>query len=66
LRDGRARAGWSFAPRAYADFLVHADRPVEARDVLQPTLAWFNEGRDTMDYVYAETLLRTLDAVPSP
>jgi serine/threonine protein kinase/tetratricopeptide (TPR) repeat protein len=54
------------AARAYADFLVHADRPVEARDVLQPTLAWFNEGRDTMDYVYAETLLRTLDAVPSP
>ena len=48
------------AARAYADFLVHAGRVADARDVLEPILAWFSEGHDTLDYAYAEGLLRTI------
>jgi len=29
--------------------------------VLAPVVAWFTEGHDTLDYVYAEALSRTLD-----
>jgi tRNA A-37 threonylcarbamoyl transferase component Bud32/tetratricopeptide (TPR) repeat protein len=47
--------------RAYADFLVNRGRAAEARTLLTPVLAWFTEGRTTMDFVYAETLLRSLD-----
>ncbi len=49
------------AARGYAHHLVEHGRPTEARDLLQPVLSWFTEGRDTMDYLYAEGLLRTLD-----
>jgi adenylate cyclase len=49
------------AARAYSHFLVEHDRPAEARTVLEPVLAWFTEGHDTMDYLYAEGLLRTLN-----
>jgi hypothetical protein len=47
--------------RGYADFLVHRGRTDEARDLLRPILGWFTEGRSTIDYVYAETLLKNLD-----
>jgi hypothetical protein len=53
------------AARAYADFLVHADRPIEARNLLQQVVAWFTEGKDSMDFAYTEALLRTLDTVSS-
>jgi serine/threonine protein kinase/predicted ATPase len=49
------------AARAYTHFLVEHDRPDEARAVLEPVLAWFTEGTDTMDYLYAEGLLKTLN-----
>ena len=49
------------AARGYAHHLVEHGRAAEARDLLQPIVAWFTEGRETMDYLYAEGLLRTLD-----
>jgi serine/threonine protein kinase/predicted ATPase len=49
------------AARGYAHHLVEHGRATEARDVLEPILSWFTEGHDTMDYLYAEGLLRTLD-----
>jgi serine/threonine protein kinase/tetratricopeptide (TPR) repeat protein len=48
------------AARGYAHFLVETGRPAEARDLLAPVLEWFTEGRDTLDYLYAEGLLKTL------
>jgi serine/threonine protein kinase/tetratricopeptide (TPR) repeat protein len=53
------------AARAYADFLVHANRPIEARNLLQPVVEWFTEGKDSMDFVYTEALLRTLETASS-
>jgi hypothetical protein len=50
------------ATRGYADFLVNNGRPADARDLLHPICAWFTEGRDTLDYAYAESLLRSTDA----
>jgi len=47
------------ASRGYASFLVGAGRGPEARAVLQ-ICDWFTEGRTSMDFVYAEGLLRTL------
>ena len=47
--------------RGYADFLVNRKRTDEARDLLRPVLAWFTEGRSTIDYVYAEALLKNLE-----
>jgi predicted ATPase len=49
------------AARGYAHHLVEHGRAAEARDLLQPILAWFTEGHETMDYLYAERLLRTLE-----
>jgi predicted ATPase len=49
------------ATRGYAHYLVERGRPDEARNLLEPVLAWFTEGRDTMDYLYAEGLMKTLD-----
>lgn len=49
------------AARGYASYLLGAGRPAEAREVLAPVVAWFTEGLQTMDYLYAEALLRTLD-----
>ena len=49
------------AARGYAHHLIEHDRPADARDLLEPILSWFTEGRDTMDYLYAEGLIRTLE-----
>jgi predicted ATPase len=49
------------AARAYAHHLVEHGRPAEARDLLAPVVAWFTEGRDTMDFLYADGFLKTLD-----
>jgi predicted ATPase len=50
------------AARGYASFLLGGGRQDEARAVLQ-ICDWFTEGRDTLDFVYAEALLRTLPLV---
>jgi predicted ATPase len=49
------------AARGYAHHLVEHGRPAEARSVLAPVVSSITEGRETMDYLYAEGLLRTLD-----
>jgi hypothetical protein len=48
------------ASRGYAHFLVARDRPAEARDLLAPICETITEGRDTMDFMYADGLLKTL------
>jgi tetratricopeptide (TPR) repeat protein len=62
LAIGRAQGARALelrASRGYASFLIGAGRSAEARDVLQ-VCGWFTEGRSTLDFVYAEALLRTL------
>ena len=49
------------AARGYASFLLGSSRSTEARDLLAPVVAWFTEGRQTMDFLYAEGLLKTLE-----
>jgi predicted ATPase/GTPase SAR1 family protein len=49
------------AARGYAHHLVEQSRSAEAHGVLAPVLEWFTEGRETMDYLYAEGLLKTLE-----
>jgi adenylate cyclase len=46
--------------RALADFLVAYDRHAEAKDLLTPVLEWFTEGFETHDFMYADTLLKSL------
>jgi Tfp pilus assembly protein PilF len=48
------------ASRGYAHFLVGQGRTTEARDLLAPILQTIVEGRDTLDYLYAEGLMKTL------
>jgi adenylate cyclase len=48
------------ASRGYAHYLVKHHRIDEARALLAPVCAWFTEGRDVLDYVYADALLKTL------
>jgi adenylate cyclase len=48
------------ASRGYAHYLVKHNRIDEARALLAPVCAWFTEGRDVLDYVYADALLKTL------
>ena len=48
------------AARGFANFLVALGRPEEARALLQPVCESISEGRDTLDFVYAESLLKTL------
>ena len=48
------------AARSYAHFLVSHQRQSEARAVLEPILGWLKEGLITLDYVYADSLLKTL------
>jgi tetratricopeptide (TPR) repeat protein len=48
------------AARGYANSLVSAGRAAEARGVLEPVCAAIAEGHDTLDFVYAESLLKTL------
>jgi adenylate cyclase len=50
------------AARGYGHFLIGAGRPDEARAVLQPVCDWFTDGRTTLDFVYAEALLKTLSS----
>jgi AAA ATPase domain/Protein kinase domain len=44
----------------YANFLVSLGRTDEARTLLTLLVEWFTEGRETLDYLSAEGLLRTL------
>jgi hypothetical protein len=44
----------------YANLLVSLGRTDEARTRLAPLVEGFSEGRDTLDYLSAEGLLRTL------
>jgi adenylate cyclase len=48
------------AARGYAHYLIEHDRGSEARTLLEPRLASLTEGRETMDFLYAEGLLKTL------
>jgi predicted Zn-dependent protease len=48
------------AARAYASFQAATRRTDEAIETLRPVVNQITEGRDTPDYVYAETLLETL------
>jgi predicted ATPase len=48
------------AARGYAHYLIEHDRGPEARELLEPLLSSLSEGRETMDFLYAEGLLRTL------
>jgi predicted ATPase len=45
--------------RGYASLLVDAGRPAEARQLLTICES-FTEGRDSLDFVYADALLKTL------
>ena len=60
-RDQGARWLELRAARGYASFLLGSGRSAEARNILAPVVAAITEGRETMDYLYAESLLRTLD-----
>jgi predicted ATPase len=51
------------AARAFANFLAGAGRNDEARVTLEPVVAQVTEGHETLDYVYADALLRTLQQV---
>lgn len=48
------------AARGYARYLIKHDRLQEARELLAPVCAWFTEGLDVLDYLYADGLLKTL------
>ncbi len=48
------------AARGYAQSPRSRDAPDEARELLEPVCAWFTEGKDTLDFLYAEGLLKTL------
>ena len=48
------------AARGFANYLAANGRPAEARDVLAPVVAAITEGTETLDYVYADALLKTL------
>jgi predicted ATPase len=52
------------ASRGYARFLLSTGRAAAAKEILQPICEWFTEGRKTLDWIYAEALLRTLDSQP--
>jgi serine/threonine protein kinase/predicted ATPase len=54
-----ARALELRAARGYASFLVGTGRASEAREILR-VCEWFTEGRNTLDFVYAEALLHSL------
>jgi predicted ATPase len=48
------------AARAYANYLAARGRVAEGRDMLAPVVERITEGHDTLDYVYAEALLRSI------
>jgi adenylate cyclase len=47
------------AARGYASLLIETQRPDEAHQALQ-VCDWFTEGRETLDFVYADGLRKTL------
>ncbi|MGH9311235.1 MAG: hypothetical protein ACRD1U_17800, partial [Vicinamibacterales bacterium] len=49
------------AARGFANFLAGLARITEARQALAPVVARVTEGYDTLDYAYADALLKTLD-----
>ena len=59
--------GEVYLSRARSAMLLAAtSRTDEAVATLQPVVARITEGRDTLDYVYAETLLETLGELKQP
>jgi serine/threonine protein kinase/predicted ATPase len=48
------------AARAYSHYLLKQGRADEARELVSPLCAWFTEGLDTLDYLYADGLLKTM------
>ena len=48
------------AARAYSHYLLKQGRTEEAHTLLAPLCASFTEGFDTLDYLYADGLLKTL------
>ncbi|HJR60956.1 MAG TPA: protein kinase [Vicinamibacterales bacterium] len=48
------------AARGYANHLAALGRNAEAREILAPVVQSIREGQETLDYVYAEALLRML------
>ena len=59
-REQRARWLELRAARAYAHLLAKQDDCAGARAVLQPVVSTITEGHDTLDYVAADAMLRTL------
>jgi predicted ATPase len=47
--------------RGFANFLASGGRVDEARQTLQPIVSQITEGHDTLDYAYADTLLKSLE-----
>jgi predicted ATPase len=50
------------AARGFANYLAAEGRPEAARDILAPVVAAITEGTETLDYVYAEALLKSLQS----
>jgi predicted ATPase len=48
------------AARAYSHYMLKHGRTEEAHHLLEPVCAWFTEGKDTPDFLYADGLLKTL------
>jgi len=44
-----------------AELLRDQRNYIEAREVLNPVCEWFNEGKDTADYIAARTLLHEIE-----
>jgi predicted ATPase len=49
------------AARGFANFLASAGRVDEARQALQPIVSQITEGHETLDYAYADSLLKSLE-----
>jgi predicted ATPase len=49
------------AARGYANLVAGSGRTAEAHRTLQPVVARLTEGHDTLDYMYADALLKTLE-----
>ena len=48
------------AARAYSHYMLKHGRIDEAHALLTPITSWFTEGFDTLDYLYADGLIKTL------
>ncbi len=62
LEIAREQGAHSFELKAAISLvkLWQAERPTEARQLLEETCAWFTEGHETPDYQEAQALLRTI------